>query len=303
MVTRFQVLGVTRDKEYDLTKGTKGSKVMYFTANPNGEAEIITVFLTQGAKARVKVFDFDFATIEIKGRGAQGNILTKYPVRKIQLKMEGVSTLGGLNIYYDAVIGRLNTDQRGRLIGNFLGEDRILVCYKSGDYELTTFELTNRFEAGDVLLIEKFNPQNVISAVYFDGGSKTYFVKRFQVETTTINKKFNFITEHKQSYLKLVSTEKQPQIAAILVKGKEEEHMEYDLDMLIDVKGWKAIGNKLSNYPIKDLTLLQSKVEVEPESTENDEASEDADGSDQLEIGSSIDLTVKNEDEDQLGLF
>jgi topoisomerase-4 subunit A len=303
MVKRFQVLGVTRDKEYDLTKGTKGSKVMYFTANPNGEAEIITVFLTQGAKARVKVFDFDFATIEIKGRGAQGNILTKYPVRKIQLKMEGVSTLGGLNIYYDAVIGRLNTDQRGRLIGNFLGEDRILVCYKSGDYELTTFELTNRFEAGDVLLIEKFNPQNVISAVYFDGGSKTYFVKRFQVETTTINKKFNFITEHKQSYLKLVSTEKQPQIAAILVKGKEEEHMEYDLDMLIDVKGWKAIGNKLSNYPIKDLTLLQSKVEVEPESTENDEASEDADGSDQLEIGSSIDLTVKNEDEDQLGLF
>jgi topoisomerase IV subunit A len=303
MVKRFQVLGVTRDKEYDLTKGTKGSKVMYFTANPNGEAEIITVFLTQGAKARVKVFDFDFATIEIKGRGAQGNILTKYPVRKIQLKMEGVSTLGGLNIYYDAVIGRLNTDQRGRLIGNFLGEDRILVCYKSGDYELTTFELTNRFESGDVLLIEKFNPLNVISAVYFDGGSKTYFVKRFQVETTTINKKFNFITEHKQSYLKLVSTEKQPQIAAILVKGKEEEHMEYDLDMLIDVKGWKAIGNKLSNYPIKDLTLLQSKVEVEPESTENDEASDDADRSEQLEVGSKIDLTVKNEDEDQLGLF
>jgi topoisomerase-4 subunit A len=303
MVKRFQVLGVTRDKEYDLTKGTKGSKVMYFTANPNGEAEIITVFLTQGAKARVKVFDFDFATIEIKGRGAQGNILTKYPVRKIQLKMEGVSTLGGLNIYYDAVIGRLNTDQRGRLIGNFLGEDRILVCYKSGDYELTTFELTNRFESGDVLLIEKFNPLNVISAVYYDGGSKTFFVKRFQIETTTINKKFNFITEHKQSYLKLVSTEKQPQIATILVKGKEEEHMEYDLDMLIDVKGWKAIGNKLSNYPIKDLTLLQSKVEVEPESTENDEASDDADRSEQLEVGSKIDLTVKNEDEDQLGLF
>jgi topoisomerase-4 subunit A len=303
MVKRFQVLGVTRDKEYDLTKGTKGSKVMYFTANPNGEAEIITVFLTQGAKARVKVFDFDFATIEIKGRGAQGNILTRYPVRKIQLKMEGVSTLGGLNIYYDAVIGRLNTDQRGRLIGNFLGEDRIIVCYKTGDYELTTFELTNRFEAAEVVLIEKFNPQNVVSAVYYDGGSKTFFVKRFQIETTTINKKFNFITEHKQSYLKLVSTEKQPQIAATLLKGKEEEQMEYDLDMLIDVKGWKAIGNKLSNYPIKDLSLLQSKVEVPSESTENDESTEDADGGDQLEIGSTIDLTVKNEDEDQLGLF
>jgi topoisomerase-4 subunit A len=201
------------------------------------------------------------------------------------------------------VIGRLNTDQRGRLIGNFLGEDRIIVCYKTGDYELTTFELTNRFEAAEVVLIEKFNPQNVVSAVYYDGGSKTFFVKRFQIETTTINKKFNFITEHKQSYLKLVSTEKLPQIAATLLKGKEEEQMEYDLDMLIDVKGWKAIGNKLSNYPIKDLSLLQSKVEVPSESTENDESTEDADGGDQLEIGSTIDLTVKNEDEDQLGLF
>lgn len=300
MVKRFQVLAITRDKEYDLTKG---SKITYFTANPNGEAEIITVFLTQGAKARVKVFDFDFATIEIKGRTAQGNILTKYPVRKIQLKMEGVSTLGGLNIYYDAVIGRLNTDQRGKLVGNFLGEDRILVCYKTGDYELTSFELTNRFEAADVLLIEKFNPQNILSAVYYDGGTKNYFVKRFIIETTTINKKFNFVSEHKQSYLKLVSTEKQPLITATLVKGKEEEQMEYDLDMLIDVKGWKAIGNKLSNYQIKDVSLLQSKNEVEPSSIEKNQGSEASDQEDNLEIGSTIDLTIKNEDEDQLGLF
>lgn len=300
MVKRFQVLAITRDKEYDLTKG---SKITYFTANPNGEAEIITVFLTQGAKARVKVFDFDFATIEIKGRTAQGNILTKYPVRKIQLKMEGVSTLGGLNIYYDAVIGRLNTDQRGKLVGNFLGEDRILVCYKTGDYELTSFELTNRFEAADVLLIEKFNPQNILSAVYYDGGTKNYFVKRFIIETTTINKKFNFVSEHKQSYLKLVSTEKQPLITATLVKGKEEEQMEYDLDMLIDVKGWKAIGNKLSNYQIKDVSLLQSKNEVEPSSIEKNQGSEASDQEDNLEIGSTVDLTIKNEDEDQLGLF
>lgn len=303
MVKRFQVLGITRDKEYDLTKGTKGSKVMYFTANPNGEAEIITVFLTQGAKARVKVFDFDFATIEIKGRSAQGNILTRYPVRKIQLKMEGVSTLGGLNIYYDAVIGRLNTDQRGRLIGNFLGEDRILVCYKSGEYELTTFELTNRFEAAEVVLIEKFNPQSIVSAVYYDGGTKTFFVKRFQIETTTINKKFNFITDHKQSYLKLVSTEKQPQISVTLVKGKEEELMEYDLDMLIDVKGWKAIGNKLSTYPVKDLALIQSKKTAEPEQSEDSEDSSETDADDELEIGTTIDLSVKKEDDEQLGLF
>jgi len=303
MVKRFQVLGITRDKEYDLTKGTKGSKVMYFTANPNGEAEIITVFLTQGAKARVKVFDFDFATIEIKGRSAQGNILTRYPVRKIQLKMEGVSTLGGLNIYYDAVIGRLNTDQRGRLIGNFLGEDRILVCYKSGEYELTTFELTNRFEAAEVVLIEKFNPQSTISVVYYDGGTKSFFVKRFQIETTTINKKFHFITDHKQSYLKLVSTEKQSQISVTLVKGKEEEVMEYDLDMLIDVKGWKAIGNKLSTFPVKDLVMIQSKKTAEPEQSEDSEGPSETDADDALELGTTLDLSVKKEDEEQLGLF
>lgn len=303
MVKRFQVLGITRDKEYPLTKGTKGSKVMYFTANPNGEAEIITVFLTQGAKARVKVFDFDFATIEIKGRSAQGNIMTRYPVRKIQLKMEGVSTLGGLNIYYDAVIGRFNTDQRGRLIGNFLGEDRILVCYKGGDYELTTFELTNRFEAAEVILIEKFNPQRIVSAIYFDGGTKTFFVKRFQIETTTINKKFNFITDHKQSYLKLVSTENQPQVSATLIKGKEEEVMEYDLDMLIDVKGWKAIGNKLSTYPVKDLALMLSKKVAEPTESVDIEGNSDRDADDELEIGTTIDLSIKKEDDEQLGLF
>lgn len=303
MVKRFQVLAITRDKEYDLTKGTKGSKVMYFTANSNGEAEVVTVFLTQGAKARVKVFDFDFSTIEIKGRNALGNILTKYPVRKIQLKMEGVSTLGGLNIFYDSVIGRLNTDQRGQLVGNFLGEDRILVCYKNGDYELTTFDLTNRFEASEVLLIEKFNIQHVISAVYFDGGANTYFVKRFQIETTTLNKKFNFISEHKQSYLKLISTEKHPQISVTLIKGKEEEQMEYDLDMLIDIKGWKAIGNKLSNYVIKNLSLIQSKSVAESNSVESNENSEINDGGDQLEIGSTIDLKVNNEGDDQLGLF
>ncbi|MBN7816578.1 DNA gyrase/topoisomerase IV subunit A [Algoriphagus pacificus] len=301
MVKRFQVLAVTRDKEYDLTKGSKGSKAMYLTANPNGEAEIVTVYLTQGAKARVKVFDFDFATIEIKGRGAGGNILTRYPVRKIQLKMEGVSTLGGLDIYYDPVVGRLNTDQRGNLIGNFLGEDRVLVCYKSGDYELTTFELTNRYEPSEVLLIEKFVPEKVVSAIYYDGSSKTYYVKRFQIETTTLNKKFNFITDHKQSYLKLVSTEKQPQASVTLVKGKEEEVMEYDLDMLIDVKGWKAIGNKLSTYQIKNLSLIESKKAVEESEEDGEESDEDDD--EQIEVGKTIDLSVKKDDEEQLGLF
>jgi topoisomerase-4 subunit A len=182
MVKRFQVGGVTRDKEYDLTKGTKGSKLLYLTANPNGEAEVVTVYLTQGAKARVKVFDFDFAEIEIKGRAAGGNILTRYPVRKVQFKMEGKSTLGGLNIYFDASVGRLNTDARGKQIGNFLGDDKILVCYRNGDYELTSFELTNRYEPTEVLLIQKFDAQKVIGAVYYDGSTKGFFVKRFLIE-------------------------------------------------------------------------------------------------------------------------
>lgn len=305
MVKRFQIGGITRDKEYDLTKGTKGTKVLYLTANPNGEAELITVYLTQGAKARVKVFDFNFAEIEIKGRAAGGNILTRYPIRKIQLKMEGKSTLGGINIFYDTVIGRLNTDQRGRLIGNFLGDDKLVVFYKNGDYELTSFELTNRYEPKDVVLIEKFDINKVISAIYFDGGSKTFFVKRFLIETTTINKRFNFITDHKQSYLKIVSTANQPQVSVILTKGKEDEVMEYDLDMLIDVKGWKAIGNKLSIYPVKEISLMISEKGTEEESSEETEESIDGAKSpdQQIEVGSKIDLTPKKDDEDQLGLF
>ena len=310
MVKRFQVGGVTRDKEYELTKGTKGSKLMYLTANPNGEAEVVTVYLTQGAKARVKVFDFDFAEIEIKGRAAGGNILTRYPVRKVQFKMEGKSTLGGLNIYYDTSVGRLNTDARGKQIGNFLGDDKILVCYKNGDYELTSFELTNRYEPTEVLLIQKFDAQKVIGAVYFDGSTKGFFVKRFLIETTTLNKRFNFITEHKQSYLKLVTTDAQAQVSVTFLKGKVEEQMDYDLEMLIDVKGWKALGNKLSANEVKEVKLIESEQVLEQavatvdeqdeemaieESTENQE--------DDLEVGSTLTLTPKKGEDEQLGLF
>ncbi|MBD8490704.1 DNA gyrase/topoisomerase IV subunit A [Echinicola sp. CAU 1574] len=302
MVKRFQILSVTRDREYVLTKGTKGSKVLYFTANSNGEAEIITAYLTQGSKARVKVFDFDFKDIDIKGRGAGGNILTRYPVRKIQLKMEGVSTLGGLDIYYDESVGRLNTDERGRLIGNFLGDDKIIAFYKDGSYELTSYELTNRFDPNTLMLLEKYNPEAVTSAIYLDGASKNYYVKRFQIETSTTNKKFNFISDNKKSELVVVSTDKQPQVKVTLKKGKETEVVEYDLDMLIDVKGWKAVGNKVSSHPIKDIKLLEPvKKESKPE---EDKESSDED----IEVGSTVDLNVKKGDEDeddkeQLGLF
>ena len=261
MVKRFQVLGVTRDKEYDLTKGERGSKVLYFTANPNGEAELVTIYLTSGCKARVKVFDFDFSEIEIKGRGAGGNIATRYPVRKIQLKMEGKSTLGGVDIWYDDSIGRINRDERGEYLGNFQSEDKILVIYDSGEYELTSFELTNRYEADKIMLIEKFDPEGVISAIHYDPDAQYHLVKRFQIETSTMDKKFGFISEEKGAKLLLATTVPQPQVeVTYTVKGaKERQTMTVDLDMVIDVKGWKAMGNKISQHSVKKVTLLNSK--------------------------------------------
>lgn len=261
MVKRFQVLGITRDKEYDLTKGERGSKVLYFTANPNGEAELVTIFLTSGAKARIKVFDFSFADIEIKGRNAGGNIVTRYPVRKIQLKMEGKSTLGGLDIWYDDSVGRLNRDERGDLLGNFQAEDKILVIYNNGEYELTSFDLTNRYEPEKIHLIEKFDPEKPIAAVHYDPASGAHFVKRFQIETSTMDKRFCFISEEKGAKLLLATTEESAQIEVhYTVKGsRERKTSTFDVDMLIDVKGWKATGNKLSPHSVKKVVLLGNK--------------------------------------------
>lgn len=289
MVKRFQVLSVTRDRDYDLSKGAKGSKVLYLEARPNGESEVINVKLTNSCRARVKVFDFDFAELEIKGRGAGGNILTKYPVKKIEFKLLGESSFGGLKIYYDQSVGKLNTDERGQLIGSFHGDDHILVIYKDGSYELSNYELTNRFDGEKVVLIEKFDPNCVISSVYYDGASKNYFVKRFQIETRTMNKPFVFISEHKKSTLTAVSTDKDPQLEVEFRKGKgrEKESAIYDFDMLIDVKGWKAIGNKLSQYDVTKVKLLESKKEEKAK---------------EYKTGDSIDLDV-DDDKEQLGLF
>ncbi|MDQ3536833.1 MAG: DNA gyrase/topoisomerase IV subunit A [Bacteroidota bacterium] len=305
MVKRFQVLSVTRDREYEITMGNKGSKILYFSANPNGEAEIVTIFLTSGAKARTKVFDFDFATIEIKGRGAQGNILTKYPVRKVQMKSAGASTLGGLDIYYDDSIGRLNTDKRGKFLGNFSGEDKILLIYNAGYYELTTFELTNRYDTESILLIEKYLPEKIISVIYFEGESKNYFVKRFKVETSTIGKKFLFISEAKGSKLTVVTTDKQPQVEIEYTKtgSKEKEVSVYDFDMLIDVKGWKAMGNKLSNQKITKVKILAVKPADDIETDLEEEKADEETKTFEAGTTVSLDIKKKNNTEEQLGLF
>lgn len=270
MVKRFQVLGITRDKEYDLTKGERGSKVLYFTANPNGEAELVTIFLTSGAKARIKVFDFSFADIEIKGRGAGGNIVTRYPVRKVQLKMEGKSTLGGLDIWYDDSVGRLNRDGRGELLGNFQAEDKILVIYNNGEYELTSFDLTNRYEPSKIHLIEKFETERPIAAVHYDPAADSHYIKRFLIETSTMDKAFSFISEEKGAKLLLATTQVDAQIEVhYTVKGSRERKTSvFDVDMLIDVKGWKATGNKLSPHSVKKVVLLgDDKPKTQKEKT------------------------------------
>jgi topoisomerase-4 subunit A len=188
-----------------------------------------------------------------------------------------------------------------------------LVCYKNGDYELTSFELTNRYDPTEVLLIQKFDHQKVIGAIYFDGSVKNFFVKRFLIETTTLNKRFNFITEHKQSYLQLVTTDAQAQVSVTFLKGKVEEQMDYDFEMLIDVKGWKALGNKLSAHEVRELKLIESEqvtdmegvVEEEQEGQEEESSNEDpvVDQTDDLEVGSTLTLTPKKGEDEQLGLF
>ena len=263
MVKRFSVLGITRDKEYDLTKGHKASKVLYVSANPNGEAEVVTVKLTSGCSARIKVFDFDFSSIEIKGRGAGGNILTKYPIRRIDLKTEGVSTLSGMDIWYDSSVGRLNKEARGALVGNFDGEDKILVLYKDGQYELTTYDLANRYEADKIETVTKLSDDLVITAIHQEGKTKNYFIKRFVIETNTVGKKSPFISDSPGSKLIAVSVYPNPDVQVDVVRGKakEKETLITPAADIIDIKGWKAIGNRLSQYQVRKALLLEPKDE------------------------------------------
>lgn len=302
-VKRFQVLGITRDKEYDLTKGEKSSKVYYLSANANGEAEVINIMLTPGSSAKNKNFDYNFADLSIKGRDSQGNILTKYPVKKITMKSAGVSTLGGMDISYDPIIGKLNTEGRGTLLGNFKGDDKILVLHKEGSYELTNFELTNRYENESIYSITKFDGSKVLTVIHFEGEQKVYLLKRFKIETATLDKKFIFISEAKGSKMLYASLDQNPKVEVAFKKdpkSKETETAVYDLAMLIDVKGWKAMGNKFMTNAITTITPLVS----EPVSEEN--PSEKAENPDEKpeDSGSSTDKVNENKKPgEQLGLW
>jgi len=252
---RFPVTGVTRDKQYDLTKGTKDSQILYFSANPNGEAEVVEVQLKPMPGLRKVQWDLNFSELAIKGRNSMGNVVTKYSVRKILLAKAGVSTLGARDIWFDDTVQRINTDKRGTFLGSFGPEDKILTITQNGHYKLSSFDVSNHFDT-DMILIEKFKPKNPISAIYLDGESKTYFVKRFMIEAT--DKKVLFISEAEGSRIEIVSTEELPVVVVKYskVKDKEVPSERIDLTQFIEVKGMKAKGNKLSYSKVKEINLL-----------------------------------------------
>jgi topoisomerase IV subunit A len=273
---RFTMPAIIRDKEYNLDQGNPNSKVHYLSANPNGEAEVVEVKLSQGSTARKKIFDFDFSELEIKGRGARGNTITKYPVRKVDFKESRGSTLSGLDLWFDEASGRLNKDKRGKYVGKFDGDDQIIAITKSGTYKITNYELTNRYEPEKTILLEKFHPKKVISAVYVDGESKQYVVKRFLIETNTLDKEFGFISEAIGSRLEFVTTSDTPEVEVEIVKGKgkEKETEVINLEEIIDVKGWKALGNRLSPHKVVKVKPVEDPDE--PGLEEGDEEMEAA---------------------------
>lgn len=245
---RFNVTGITRDKEYDLTKGSEKSKVHYFSANPNGEAEVVKVVLSPNCSARNKEFDFYFEEMEIKGRGSIGNQVTKYPIKSVKFKEAGNSTLDAKKMWFDNKFGRLNTEEKGDYLGKFDAEDRLLVIYNDGNYEITDQELTQRFDTEKVLLIEKFDAQKIISAVYYDKEKVQFSVKRFRIETTTLHNKFFFIKEGPENYLEAVTTDEEPVLAMQSGRGAQVRSAKIKIAKVVEVMGWKALGAKLTDY-------------------------------------------------------
>jgi topoisomerase-4 subunit A len=259
---RFNVTGVTREKEYDLTKGTENSKVHYFKANPNGEAEVVKIVLTPGCPAKKKEFDFYFEELEIKNRGSIGNQVTKYPIKSVKFKEEGKSTLDAKRLWFDSKFGRLNSEEKGEYLGKFEAEDRLLVIYSDGNYEITDQELTQRFDPDKILLMEKYDPEKIITAVYLDKEKLQYNIKRFKIETTTLHSKFFFIKEGKDNMLETVTTADHPVLKVQTGRGQQVSKAKFKVDKFVEVMGWKAVGAKLVDY--------SKSVEMEWEVKEKD---------------------------------
>ena len=262
-IKRFNVSGVTRDKFYDLTQETAGSQVLYFSANPNGEAEVVTILLRQVGSVKKLKWDVDFTDIAIKGRASRGNTVTKYPIKKIELKEKGISTLRPRKIWFDDTVQRLNVDGRGELLGEFRPNDRLLIINQTGKLKTIIPELTTHFDE-DMIVLEKWNSKKPISTIYYDGEKERYFIKRFLVENE--NKEEIFITEHEKSQLEIVSTDWRPvaEVVFTKVKGIQKENQTIDLEQFIAVKGIKALGNQLTTDKLKQVNLLESLPFEEP---------------------------------------
>lgn len=312
MMKRFYVNSITRDTEYDLTKGTKGSKMLYFSVHPNGEKEIVTVHLRPRPHLKRLRFDVDMGDLLIKGRASAGNRVTKEIVQKIIQKEVGGSTLAARKIWFDHVVGRLNDEGRGKFLGSFKGADKILTLYKTGEYRLSAFDLSLHFDE-DMIHVEKWYPERPISAVYFDGEKEMHFVKRFLCEVTT-DKKVSFITESEGSYLDVVTTAFKPKAKIVynklLKQTKNLPDTEVQLDEFIDVKGMKAQGNQLTKLKVKEVILTHpiegeepwpEEVKIAPTSEEidTDDADDGEDGADD----NTIEWDLSNGDDDQPTLF
>jgi topoisomerase-4 subunit A len=245
---RFNVTGITRDKEYNLAKGEGKNKVHYLSVNPNGEAEVVKIILTPGSSARKKEFEFYFENIAIKGRSSIGIQITKHKISKVKFLEAGNATLGSIKLWFDDKFGRLNHDEKGMDLGNFIPEDRLLVIYKDGAYEITDQDLKQRFNPDEIILIEKFDPEKIITAVYVDMEKKQFNVKRFKIETSTLHNKFSFIKEGEGNYLETVTTYPDPVLAFEKGRGSQIRRIKYKVGKNVEVTGWKAIGTRLEDY-------------------------------------------------------
>ncbi|MDR2653274.1 MAG: DNA gyrase/topoisomerase IV subunit A [Prevotellaceae bacterium] len=274
MMKRFAVTSVTRDREYDLTKGTANSQILYFSANANGEAEILKIYFKPRPRLKNLITELDFSTLAIKGRQSMGNIFTKYAIHKIILKEKGESTLSGRQIWFDESINRLNAEGRGILIGEFAGDDKILVITKQGAYFTTNFDLSNRYDE-DILSIEKYNPDTVFAATYFDSEQKYFYVKRFKFEIS--NAPQRFIDENQQSYLVEISQDEYPQIE-VTFKGKHAKRPPefIDVEQFIGEKSFRAKGKRVSTFDV-DTVKFVAPVEKkpQPDETTNDKPETD----------------------------
>jgi topoisomerase-4 subunit A len=294
-IKRYNVSGVTRDKLYNLTNGNKGSQILYFTCNPNGEAEVITIILRQIGSIKKLKWDLDFAEMTIKGRASKGNLVSKYPIKKIEIKEKGISTLKPRKIWFDDTVQRLNVDARGELLGEFRPNDKILVISQSGKLKVIIPELSTHFDE-DMVILEKWNPKKPVSAIYYDGEKERYYIKRFLIETE--GKEESFITEHANSQLEIVSTDYRP-IAELVfnkVKGIQKENLTVDIESFITVKGFKAQGNQLTMDKLKQVNLLEPLPYDEPEEI----ISEESGGKIINEI---VDEDILSDEDGQITLF